>query len=120
MVSLRYHISDVVVWRVFLLFAFLILDHIAMFEALILSSNPQLQEEAALALKCLEKSGDSAFEDIFMTKIDFPAKYDYCLRYGFLILKLLITSSFISLMELYLNCHLLLERSLNLLTVIGF
>ncbi|KAF2290735.1 hypothetical protein GH714_015240 [Hevea brasiliensis] len=40
----------------------------------------ELQDEAALALKCLEKSGDVAFEDIFMTKIDFSSKFDYCIR----------------------------------------
>ncbi|CAK7339575.1 unnamed protein product [Dovyalis caffra] len=44
------------------------------------SGFSELQDEAALTLKCLEKSGDGAFEDIFMTKIDFPAKYDYCVR----------------------------------------
>ncbi|KAG8659917.1 nucleolar protein 6 isoform X2 [Manihot esculenta] len=40
----------------------------------------ELQDEAALALKCLEKSGDVAFEDIFMTKIDFSSKFDYYIR----------------------------------------
>eukprot|EP00257_Ricinus_communis_P021381 XP_015580860.1 nucleolar protein 6 [Ricinus communis] len=40
----------------------------------------ELQDEAALSLQCLGKSGDGAFEDIFMTKIDFCSKYDYCIR----------------------------------------
>ncbi|WCJ24913.1 Nucleolar protein 6 [Euphorbia peplus] len=40
----------------------------------------ELQNEAALTLQCLLKSGDNAFEDIFMTKIDFSSKYDYCIR----------------------------------------
>uniref|UniRef100_A0A2P2LWG0 Uncharacterized protein MANES_02G094400 n=1 Tax=Rhizophora mucronata TaxID=61149 RepID=A0A2P2LWG0_RHIMU len=40
----------------------------------------ELQDEASLTLRCFEKSGDGAFEDIFMTKIDFPAKYDYYVR----------------------------------------
>ncbi|KAJ7944284.1 Nucleolar protein 6 [Quillaja saponaria] len=40
----------------------------------------QLQDEAALTLKCMEKSKDGGFEDIFMTKIDHAAKYDYCMR----------------------------------------
>ncbi|KAJ6378798.1 hypothetical protein OIU78_028927 [Salix suchowensis] len=40
----------------------------------------ELQNEASLTLQCFGKSGDSAFEDIFMTKIDFAAKYDYCVR----------------------------------------
>ncbi|KAK4262169.1 hypothetical protein QN277_027756 [Acacia crassicarpa] len=40
----------------------------------------ELQDEAALTLKCLEKCGDGGFEEIFMTKIDYAAKYDYCIR----------------------------------------
>ncbi|KAF7828859.1 nucleolar protein 6-like isoform X1 [Senna tora] len=40
----------------------------------------QLQEEAAVTLKCLEKCRDGGFEEIFMTKIDCVAKYDYCMR----------------------------------------
>lgn len=40
----------------------------------------QLQDEAALTLKCMEKCKDGGFEEIFMTKVDFPAKYDLCLR----------------------------------------
>ncbi|KAJ4851471.1 hypothetical protein Tsubulata_014141 [Turnera subulata] len=44
------------------------------------SALAEIQDEAALTLKCFEKSGDGAFEDIFMTKIDFPAKYDLCVR----------------------------------------
>ncbi|KAF4390253.1 hypothetical protein F8388_019908, partial [Cannabis sativa] len=36
---------------------------------------------ATLTLKCFEKCGDGGgFEEIFMTKIDFPAKYDHCIR----------------------------------------
>ncbi|XP_028775663.1 nucleolar protein 6 isoform X2 [Neltuma alba] len=40
----------------------------------------ELQDEAALTLKCLEKCKDGGFEEIFMTKIDYAAKYDYCIR----------------------------------------
>ncbi|KAM3729279.1 hypothetical protein ACB098_M003800 [Castanea mollissima] len=40
----------------------------------------QLQDEAALTLKCIEKCRDGGFEEIFMTKVDFAAKYDYCIR----------------------------------------
>ncbi|XP_019423401.1 PREDICTED: nucleolar protein 6 isoform X2 [Lupinus angustifolius] len=40
----------------------------------------QLQEEAAMTLKCIEKCGDGGFEEVFMTKIDFAVKYDYCMR----------------------------------------
>jgi len=40
----------------------------------------QLQDEAAMTLKCLEKCRDSGFEEVFMTKIDDAVKYDYCMR----------------------------------------
>ncbi|XP_050281342.1 uncharacterized protein LOC126722227 isoform X3 [Quercus robur] len=40
----------------------------------------QLQDEAALTLNCIEKCRDGGFEEIFMTKVDFAAKYDYCIR----------------------------------------
>ncbi|KAK9284676.1 hypothetical protein L1049_023852 [Liquidambar formosana] len=40
----------------------------------------ELQDEAALTLSCIDKCRDGGFEEIFMTKIDYPAKYDYCIR----------------------------------------
>ncbi|XP_059457350.1 uncharacterized protein LOC132187164 [Corylus avellana] len=40
----------------------------------------ELQDEAALALKCIEQCKDGGFEEIFMTKVDFAAKFDYCIR----------------------------------------
>lgn len=40
----------------------------------------ELQDEAALTLRCIEKCRDGGFEEIFMTKIDYAAKYDYCIR----------------------------------------
>ncbi|PON74894.1 Nrap protein [Parasponia andersonii] len=40
----------------------------------------QLQDEATLTLQCFEKCGDGGFEEIFITKIDFPSKYDHCIR----------------------------------------
>uniref|UniRef100_A0A7N2M1W7 Nucleolar protein 6 n=1 Tax=Quercus lobata TaxID=97700 RepID=A0A7N2M1W7_QUELO len=40
----------------------------------------ELQDEAALTLKCIEKCRDGGFEEIFMTKVDSAAKYDYCIR----------------------------------------
>lgn len=40
----------------------------------------ELQDEAALTLRCIEKCRDGGFEGIFMTKIDYAAKYDYCIR----------------------------------------
>lgn len=43
--------------------------------------NIQLQDEAALTLQCMEKCRDGGFEEMFLTKIDYPTKYDYCVRY---------------------------------------
>ncbi|CAN0861852.1 Nucleolar protein 6 [Linum grandiflorum] len=40
----------------------------------------ELQEEAALTLQCLGKVGDGAFENIFTTNVDFPSRYDHCIR----------------------------------------
>ena len=45
----------------------------------------QLQDEAGLTLSCLDKCKDGGFEELFLTKIDYPAKYDYCMRYNFFI-----------------------------------
>lgn len=40
----------------------------------------QLQDEAAMTLRCLEKCRDGGFEEVYMTKIDYAVKYDYCMR----------------------------------------
>ncbi|KAL5754642.1 hypothetical protein ACOSP7_022862 [Xanthoceras sorbifolium] len=40
----------------------------------------ELQDQASSTLQCLEKCIDGGFEAIFLTKIDYPAKYDYCFR----------------------------------------
>ncbi|GAA0178293.1 RNA metabolism protein [Lithospermum erythrorhizon] len=40
----------------------------------------ELREEAALALSCISTYKDGVFDEIFMKKVDFPAKYDYCTR----------------------------------------
>ncbi|KAL8044894.1 hypothetical protein ABFX02_08G076200 [Erythranthe guttata] len=45
-----------------------------------LSGFHELRDEAVLALTCMDKCKDRGFDEIFMTKIDFPAKYDYCVR----------------------------------------
>ncbi|KAF8377927.1 hypothetical protein HHK36_031315 [Tetracentron sinense] len=44
------------------------------------SGSLELRDEAALTLKCIDKCRDGGFEEVFMTKVDFPAKYDYCIR----------------------------------------
>lgn len=40
----------------------------------------ELQEEASWTFSCLDKRRDGAFEEIFLTKVDFAAKFDSCLR----------------------------------------
>ncbi|KAF3441314.1 hypothetical protein FNV43_RR15227 [Rhamnella rubrinervis] len=40
----------------------------------------ELQNESALTLRCFEECREGGFEEIFMTRIDFPAKYDHCIR----------------------------------------
>lgn len=40
----------------------------------------ELRHEAALAVNCINKCGDGGFDELFITKIDFPARYDYCVR----------------------------------------
>lgn len=42
----------------------------------------QLQDKAGLTLTCLDKCKDGGFEELFLTKIDYPANYDYCMRYS--------------------------------------
>lgn len=41
----------------------------------------QLRNEAALTLTGIDKCRDGGFDEVFMTKVDFPAKYDYCIRF---------------------------------------
>ncbi|KAH6800552.1 nucleolar protein [Perilla frutescens var. hirtella] len=44
------------------------------------SGFQELRDEAALSLTCMDKCKDGGFDEIFMTNIDYPAKYDYCIR----------------------------------------
>lgn len=44
------------------------------------SGFQELRNEARLALICIKNCRDGGFDELFMTKIDFPAKYDYCIR----------------------------------------
>lgn len=84
--ELNFHLAISSIWGVHILFPFhFFLDFVSMSKDFLICSNVQLQNEASLTLQCFGKSGDSAFEDIFMTKIDFAAKYDYCVRYIFMI-----------------------------------
>ncbi|XP_044469095.1 nucleolar protein 6 [Mangifera indica] len=40
----------------------------------------ELQDEAALTLQCMDRCRDGGFEEMFLTKIDYAAKFDYCVR----------------------------------------
>lgn len=40
----------------------------------------ELQDEVSWTLRCIDKCRGGGFEEIFMTKIDFAAKFDSCLR----------------------------------------
>ncbi|XP_058203869.1 uncharacterized protein LOC131318082 [Rhododendron vialii] len=40
----------------------------------------ELRNEAALTISGIDKCRDGGFDEVFMTKVDFPAKYDYCIR----------------------------------------
>ncbi|XP_042444358.1 nucleolar protein 6-like isoform X1 [Zingiber officinale] len=40
----------------------------------------ELQDEVSWTLKCIDKCRGGGFEEIFMTKVDFAAKFDSCLR----------------------------------------
>lgn len=44
------------------------------------SSFVELQAEASVTLDCIQKCRDNGFEEVFLTKCDFPAMYDYCMR----------------------------------------
>ncbi|KAG1341877.1 putative Nrap protein, expressed [Cocos nucifera] len=39
-----------------------------------------LQDEASWTLNCIDKCRDGGFDEIFMTKVDFATKFDYCMR----------------------------------------
>ncbi|CAB4287669.1 unnamed protein product [Prunus armeniaca] len=40
----------------------------------------ELQDESALTLECIKKGRDCGFEEIFVTRVDYPAKYDHIIR----------------------------------------
>ncbi|KAI3852889.1 hypothetical protein MKX03_003276 [Papaver bracteatum] len=40
----------------------------------------ELRDEATQTLNCIDKYRDGGFEEVFMTKVDFAVKYDYCIR----------------------------------------
>lgn len=44
------------------------------------SGFQELRDEAGMAITCIDKCKDGGFDEIFMTDVDFPAKYDYCTR----------------------------------------
>lgn len=44
------------------------------------SAFKELRDEATWALNCMDKCRDGGFEELFMTKVDFPTKFDHCIR----------------------------------------
>lgn len=44
------------------------------------SALSELQDEASWTLSCIDKCRDGGFEELFMTKVDFAAKFDSCIR----------------------------------------
>ncbi|CAJ2646395.1 unnamed protein product [Trifolium pratense] len=77
----------------------------------------QLQGEAASTLKCLEKCRGGGFEEVFMNKIDYAVKYDYCMRINFKGNKELYASGFCSDDECWRlyeeKIHAILAKGLN-------
>ncbi|KAL5976326.1 hypothetical protein ACLOJK_020657 [Asimina triloba] len=47
------------------------------------SALKELRDVAARTLECMERCRDGGFDEVFMTKVDFPVKFDYCLRIYF-------------------------------------
>ncbi|KAL6005249.1 hypothetical protein ACLOJK_005811 [Asimina triloba] len=47
------------------------------------SALKELRDVAARTLDCMERCRDGGFDEVFMTKVDFPVKFDYCLRIYF-------------------------------------
>ncbi|KAJ0961338.1 hypothetical protein J5N97_000600 [Dioscorea zingiberensis] len=77
----------------------------------------ELQEEAAHTLKCIEKYRDGGFEEIFMTKVDFAAKFDSCLRVNLKECSTIYMPGFCLDDECWRTCedklHLILKQGLN-------
>ncbi|KAK2426733.1 nucleolar protein [Trifolium repens] len=77
----------------------------------------QLQDEAASTLKCMEKCRGGGFEEVFMNKIDYAVKYDYCMRINFKGNKELYASGFCSDDECWRlyeeKIHAILSKGLN-------
>lgn len=64
----------------FLFLSISCLIHVPLIKCFDCFFNLQLRNEAALAVNCINKCGDGGFDELFITKIDFPARYDYCVR----------------------------------------
>uniref|UniRef100_A0A1D1YCT8 Nucleolar protein 6 n=1 Tax=Anthurium amnicola TaxID=1678845 RepID=A0A1D1YCT8_9ARAE len=77
----------------------------------------ELQDEAALTFDCINHCRDGGFEEIFMTKVDFPAKFDLFMRINMERNHKVNASSFCLDGECWRNCeaemHSLLDRALN-------
>ncbi|MQL78687.1 hypothetical protein Taro_011122 [Colocasia esculenta] len=77
----------------------------------------ELQDEAALTLDCMNQCRDGGFEEIFMTKVDFPVKFDLFMRLNMKGNQKVNTSDYCLDDERWRMCekelHSLLERALN-------
>ncbi|XP_031476888.1 uncharacterized protein LOC116248304 isoform X2 [Nymphaea colorata] len=40
----------------------------------------ELRDEARWTLNCMDKQNDAGFEEVFVVRVDFAAKFDYCIR----------------------------------------
>ncbi|KAK9164157.1 hypothetical protein Syun_005059 [Stephania yunnanensis] len=81
------------------------------------SMTKELHEEAAATLNCLSRCEDGGFEGAFTTKVDFAAKYDYCMRVNLNGNSEIYASGFCSDREFWRTyeekVHTLIEQGLN-------
>ncbi|WOK92270.1 nucleolar protein 6 isoform X1 [Canna indica] len=77
----------------------------------------ELQDEASWTLSCIDKCSGGGFEEIFMTKVDFAAKFDSCLRINLKGNPKICSSDFCMDDECWRKCekdvHSLLQRGLS-------
>ncbi|KAL5704638.1 hypothetical protein ACHQM5_023031 [Ranunculus cassubicifolius] len=102
------------------LFPVVVLDTFAHFNLafrLTRSGFLELQDEASVTINCMDKYGDGGFEEVFMAKVDFPARFDYCIRLNLSSDKKVHASGFCLDDECWKSyekkVHLLLEQALT-------
>ncbi|KAK9165520.1 hypothetical protein Scep_000711 [Stephania cephalantha] len=108
-------------WRRYLqLFPLVLIDssgHLNLAFRVSKSGILELHEEAAATLNCLSRCEDGGFEGAFTTKVDFAAKYDYCMRVNLNGNSEIYASGFCSDREFWRTyeekVHTLIEQGLN-------